>query len=149
MATARWIYCLGALFVVATLVGCGSGQTETARQQESSHLRALIGLHRYATTQLGHRPTSEGEFKEFISNRAQAMLETLKVQNVDELFISERDNEPFVVMYGQQPPGVAPDVVAFERTGVDGKRLVGFGLGMIQEVGEEKFSELVPEGAVP
>jgi hypothetical protein len=75
------------------------------------------------------------------------MLANAEVQNTDELFISERDGKPFVIFYGQPPNGVANGVIAFEQEGVDGKRLVGYMLGMIEHVDEARFNELVPNSA--
>ncbi|HEX2473540.1 MAG TPA: hypothetical protein VHK01_02270, partial [Lacipirellulaceae bacterium] len=72
-----------------------------------------------------------------------------RVSNLEELFISERDGEPYVIFYGQRPAGVAADVVAYERTGVDGKRFVGDSVGGVGEVDEQAFAGMVPPAARP
>src|SRR3954453_13123899 len=111
------------LLLVFILVGCRASGTGAARQRESSHLRALVTIYNFAASKLGHRPANEAEFKSFITASAGPILESLHVKNADELFISERDGQPFVVIYGPAPAGAARDVIAYERMGVGGKRL--------------------------
>jgi len=124
-------------------MGC-SGSTESARQRESSHLRALVTFFNYAATKLGHRPANEAELKSFIAANGAQTLETSHISNADELFVSERDGEPFVVLYGPAPSGPARDVIAYERTGVGGHRLVAYSIGAIGEVDEQEFAGLIP-----
>jgi hypothetical protein len=63
---------------------------------------------------------------------------------MDDLFVSPHDGERYVVLYGPAPKTGDASVVAYEKTGVDGKRQVGFLLGNIQEVDEAEFKKLVP-----
>jgi len=123
---------------------CQSASSQSARERESSHLRALVNLYNYAASKLGHRPTNEAEFKNFIAANGAPMLESLHIKNADDLFISERDGEAFVVLYGPAAPGAGHDMVAYERTGVSGRRLLGYSLGAVEEVDEQRFEELVP-----
>jgi hypothetical protein len=67
-------------------------------------------------------------------------LEKLRVDSIDELFVSERDGQPLVVVYGSPPAG--SDVVVYEHTGVNGKRLVGHRIGMVEEADEATFKSL-------
>lgn len=133
---------VGLLISLLLLLGCRGAQTETARKQETSHLRSLVTLHNFAASKLGHRPATEAEFKKFIANNAKPMLDTLKISSPDELFVSERDGQPFVVIYGKPPAGAGADLIAYEQTGVAGKRFAGFSLGNIEEVDEQRFAEL-------
>jgi hypothetical protein len=55
------------------------------------------------------------------------------------LFTSPRDGQPYVVHYKQ-----AGTVVAYERDGKDGKRLVAYPSGQVEEVDETRFKQLVP-----
>ena len=72
------------------------------------------------------------------------MLDVLKVENPDELFISERDNQPYVIGYGPKADGKPREVIAYEKTGVDGKRMVGYATGIVVELDDEHFREAVP-----
>jgi hypothetical protein len=102
----------------------------------------LTNLYAKSERELGRSPANEQEFKAAIG-KMDISLEAMKVGSIDELFVSERDGQPFVIVYGQSPQGV----VAYEQTGVDGKRQVGFKLGNIEDVDEARFRELVPSAA--
>jgi hypothetical protein len=118
--------------------GCG-GAKSAARNQAFSHASLLTQLYVRATSALGHPPKDEQELKEGIK-KSNVSLEALKVKNIDDLFTSDRDGKPLVVVYGQRPAG--SDVVVYEQEGVDGKRLVGHSIGKVEEVDEAKFKEL-------
>ena len=128
--------------------GCRT-KSDAARERESSHLRSLISVFNFATAKLGHRPANEAEFKSFISANARPMIDSLHLADVNELFVSERDGQPFVVLYGTAPNGAARDLIAYEQTGVASVRLVGYSLGAIAEVDERQFSQLVPQTPRP
>lgn len=138
---------LAAVVVLLTglvpLNGCGGGQT-AARGQVLSPLKALLAMNSQATSQLGRRPANEAELKEFVAKSGGKLLEAYKISDVNSLFISPRDNQPYVVVYGARPADMAAGVVAYEQAGVDGKRQVGFELGYIEEVDDAKFKEMVP-----
>ena len=130
-------------------VGCQGSQSEATRQSQSTHLRSLITLFNSAASKPGHRPANEAELKAFIATNASQMIGSLHVGSVDELFVSERDGKRFVVFYGEPPKGTSRDVIAYEQTGVDGNRLVGYSLGMTQEVDEQQLARLVPATGRP
>ncbi len=134
--------------LLAVLPGCGEGAPR-AKQLETSNLRSIVSLYNYAFSSTGRPPANEQEFKQFIATNGTAMMETLHIANPDEFFISERDGQPFVVVYGQRPQDMSRDVVAYEQTGVDGRRQVGLSLGSIEEADEARFRELVPTPPVP
>lgn len=137
------------LAAACLLLGCTSQDTKQVGEIESSNLRWLLRL--YALT--GHKngaPKSEKQFKEAIAALDAAtrdrVLAGAGVQSADELFVSERDGQPFVVFY-QAPPGVARGLFAFEQQGTNGVRYVGYSLGIVEEADEQRFNELVPAAA--
>lgn len=129
--------------VLAGGVG-GCGGPAKPPETQSGRMQAVVSLYGMARTVQGRAPADEERFKSFIAEKGAKTLERVKVTSADELLTSERDGQPFMVIYGKPPTGVNPDVIAFEQTGVDGKRQVGFGMGHVQEVDEAKFKELVP-----
>lgn len=139
-----FLFGLAALFTL----GCSNG-SQAAREKQTSHLRTLISFYNAAGRAQGAAPKSEEELKAYIEAKGKEVLDRLEIPSVDELFVSERDGQPFTVFYGKKPKGVRPDVIAYEKSGVDGKRRVGFDLGMIQEFNETEFRELVPADAEP
>jgi hypothetical protein len=124
-------------FLLAS-VGC-HGSDENAVKRESSHVRLLTNLHGLASSKLGHAPHDEQEFKQGIA-AAHMSPEKLKVGSIDELFVSERDGQPLVVVYGTPPKN--SDVVVYEQVGVNGKRQIGHRIGMVEEVDEAQYKEL-------
>lgn len=121
--------------------GCGGGGGPAV---EAKHLRTLVSFYNYAASSRGRAPANEQEFKQFISENGSTAMERLKIESVDAMFVSERDGQPFTVLYGKRPKEVSPEVVAFEKTGVDGTRQVGLRLGMIEDADAARFNELVP-----
>jgi hypothetical protein len=124
---------------MAACAGCLK-KDESIKQRETSHVRLLTSLHAMATAKLGHVPRDEQEFKQTIA-KLPVSLEKLKVDSIEELFVSERDVQPFVVVYGS--PSTASDVVVYEKTGLNGKRQVGHRIGMVEEVDEAGYKALV------
>jgi hypothetical protein len=127
--------------IALALTGCGGGGSE-AKKQALSHVRLLTSLHTKVSSQLRRFPKDEQEFKAEIE-KSDVSLEALKVDSLDELFVSERDGQPLVVAYGQAPAD--SDVVVYEQTGVDGLRQVGHRIGMVEEVDAARFAEIVPK----
>ena len=128
------------ILVASTLAGCG-GPGAGAKQGQLSHVRLLTMMYTKVSSQLGRHPKDEQEFKDVI-RKSDVDLEAMKVSSIDELFVSERDGQPLGVVYGPAPPG--SDVVVYEQQGVDGKRMVGHKIGMIEAVDDARFRELVP-----
>lgn len=131
--------CLQLLLVclLAACPGCGSSSTAAVRP-ETSHVRQLTALYAKASLKLRRPPKDEHEFKQFLAG-ANVPLDSLHVGSLDELFVSERDGQPLVVQYGTRK---GSDVVVYEQTGVDGKRLIGHKIGMVEEVDDAAFQAL-------
>lgn len=125
--------------VLALLSTPGCGGASATSGQQGSDLQGLLTLYNSATRKLGHRPQSEEELRQYAADLDAQALERLKVQSVDELFISSRDGKPYVVLYGPETSG---GVVAYEAEGVNGIRQVGDQMGRIRNMNAEQFAEL-------
>lgn len=137
-----------AVILLLAVLGC-TGEDGSAPVAESRRLRTVTTFYTAMQSKQGRAPTNEQEFKTFISQNGGPMLEQAGVASVDELFVSERDGQPFVVLY-KPSTAVQSDVIAHEGAGVNGKRLVAHSMGAIEEVDETRFRELVPvSGATP
>jgi hypothetical protein len=66
-------------------------------------------------------------------------------------FRSTRDGQDYVVVWGLQLDTIPADtIIAYERTGVDGKRMVINRDGQAKEVSKEEFASLkFPKGHTP
>jgi hypothetical protein len=138
--------------LLVILAGCTSPAAKQTSNAESSHLRWLLKVRTHALSR-GKSLTSQDDYKRYIQSLEPALRDNVMqgsgVSSVDELFKSERDGQPYVIFYGKPPAGANTDIVGYEQTGADGKRYVGFGLGVVEEVDEQRFAELVPPAARP
>jgi hypothetical protein len=89
--------------------------------------------------------------QEALKKHMQAQMEwtltgyNLDPKNLDAAFVSDRDKEPLVVIYGQGVSAISGDskqVVAHEKTGVGGKRLVVFLSTKVDVVDEAELEKL-------
>jgi hypothetical protein len=116
---------------------------------QESNIKPLAMLYgQFMGQHQGRPPASEEEFKKFIETRGMGMLKQFGIPSVDALFISERDKQPYVVLYGELkgPPALAGQpVCVYERQGVNGRRFVASSLGAVEEVDEARFRKLVPQ----
>jgi hypothetical protein len=147
-------HCYWSLVCLAVLLVCGGcGGTQSASHEtETSNLKPLaIYYGRYIAQHRGQPPANEAEFKAFLSKIPAADLQAFNVASADDLLVSNRDGQPYVVIYGPptgpaEGPGKFP-VIAYEKTGVGGKRYVASSIGGVEEVDEARFAQLVPNAS--
>lgn len=141
---------LFALALVAT-VGCLGSQTASQEKEESNLKPLAVFFGRYLAQHRGQPPQDEAEFKQFLTEISPEELKTFNLTSTDQIFVSSRDKQPYVIIYGQptgpsKGPGGAP-IIAYEKVGVGGKRYVASSLAGVEEVDETRFRELVPNAA--
>lgn len=129
------------MLFLAFFAGCGDRQEPEDVVELRSNMRGLaVAYGNYTKSHRGRPPRSEKLFRVWIEKQGPDFLTILQVDNVDDIFISSRDNEPYVVVYGKPKR-----VVAYEAVGVDGKRFITDDLGVSTEVDEATFDEMVPD----
>lgn len=111
-------------------------------------LRQLVLLlGQYKASHQGRNPANVAEFKQFVKNFDRAKLELWGIKDTEKIFISPRDNKPYVLrlhISGAPPSdGTKMPIVAHEQEGVQGKRMVAFLTMEVQEVEEAEFQELL------
>jgi hypothetical protein len=103
--------------------------------------RAYVG---HLRTHSNRPPADEGEFRRILTEAGADALRRAGVGTVDELLVSPRDSQPFVIAYGDAArPLLERGVVAYEQTGVSGRRLVGYALGYVDVVDQQAFDEIL------
>jgi hypothetical protein len=133
--------------------GCGRGGVTGGGSEAKAHILRLAILYgRYAGSHRGQSPPNEKAFKDWIRKADPAELpQDFDRSNVDSLFISPRDNEPYVIVYGvpatMPVPGKGGTASIYEKTGVAGKHLVAIGAGQVDEVDDAKLQQMLPSGA--
>ena len=136
------------------VVGCRRTIDSNAALAEanSTNLQRLANL--YVTFQSRNEwrgPADEAKFRTFIAAYNPDKLRRIGVDpgQVDALFVSERDGQPFKIRYrvpGSSMGSSAP--VVFEATGVDGRREVGF-LNMTHEEFDQAPYDALWSGKTP
>src|SRR4051812_17129117 len=97
-------------------------------------------------------PKDEASFKAFIQNgMSPECLQMMRVDpaKVDDLFVSERDGQPFVIKFGQSGGVMSKVPVVFEKEGQGGKRQVAYTNGQVEEGDVAKYQELLQSGKKP
>jgi hypothetical protein len=142
---AAWLF-------VGTLVGCSnsSDPVDAVTKANATNLRRLASLYfAYQSENNWRGPADEAQFKKFIQGVNPAKLNRVGIDpaKIDEIFINERDGQPFKIRYGVlgNVRGSTEPVV-FEATGEGGNRMVGF-LDMQQrEVDAAEYDRLFASG---
>lgn len=130
------------LFVqLAAISGCGRPEAKNVVTAESSNIKPLSVLYGQYQSQHNKPPANEAEFKKFVATTGKSTLDSFGT-DPEAVFISQRDNQPYVIFYaGKIPPS---GVIAYEREGVNGERVVAMPFGSVGLVDETRFNQLVP-----
>jgi hypothetical protein len=127
------------------LAGCGSGVEKQVAAMNGSNIQRLSNLYAaYQNMKAGTGPRDEAAFKAFIKDFDKNKLEMMKVDptNLDALFRSERDGQPFRVRYRVGGGRGSVDPVVFEQVGQDSKKQVGFTGGKVEDVDDAQYAQL-------
>ena len=137
---------LAAAAVLLAAAGCGSNALDSPTAKK---LKALSSMYAsYAVSHSGGGPATEKEFKDFVLGLGAEMLpfEGIDPANRAAAFVSDRDQEPFVIVPGQSirgMTGTSAPVVAHEKTGAGGKKLVALANSKVEEANDARLQELL------
>lgn len=141
-------------FSVTTLLlafvgGCFSDSSaeRMVRDANRSNIQRLTNLYTRHQMQRGSQgPKNEQEFRKYIEGVDKETLEKMDIDlaQIDDLFTSERDNQPFEIRYGVRSSFREGMVgLVFEAEGVGGVRQVGFSTIAIKEIEDDSlYSDL-------
>lgn len=144
--------------IVAALLICGLSSSGCSSKDPASRIGEMndTRIKQLANLYMAHQmrngsngPKDQAAFKSFIQNgMAPHRLEMMRVDpaKVDELFVSERDGQTFVIKYGQSGGVMSKLAVVFEKEGRDGMRQVAFTNGQVEEVDDGRYQELLQSG---
>jgi hypothetical protein len=138
-------------FVLAGFLGCQRGPTKTDLAPEEKHILKVVSLYTDFRAKNARAPSSLDELKAFAKKMSQQDLAARGIDDLDQAFISPRDQQPYVLvkpvaqtMMKGGPPNMQM-VLLYEKTGVDGKRMVASGMGGgAFEWDEAKLKEYIP-----
>lgn len=139
------------IFATICLTGCG-GENKLATIYSTNIKKVHQCYVMFMEDNSYKGPKDEAELKDYLKNNPTAIHMAKRIDvtpdTVDDIFISDRDGEPFVIRYGLN--GIADHAIVFEATGVEGMRLVA--LRNPLEVNESEYDkylngEIKPESA--
>ena len=109
-----------------------------------SRIRVLADEYmRFCNQHAGKGPKNEAEFKSFLEEKAgEEALKRAGVETIDELFVSERDEKPLVVLYGKDT--IWRDfleIVVHETEGRHGQVMVGYRVGDAELITADALAE--------
>ncbi|MEN1681364.1 MAG: hypothetical protein AAGJ46_17415 [Planctomycetota bacterium] len=131
-----------AVLCTLCMVGC-SKKAPTLADVNNTNIKKLRGAYGLFLFQHNLRgPESEDQLKDFLRTDAGAKVKLermgMTLDDIDSIFISERDGKPFKVRYGLN--GIGDHAAVFEAEGVDGKRQVAF--ANPREVDADEYDQL-------
>ncbi|MEO2047970.1 MAG: hypothetical protein ABGX16_15530 [Pirellulales bacterium] len=145
-----WIHSLLLMAVVTcmAIVGCSQkSQVPTGKPAENIRKLALAYV-QSSSTNRGIGPKDKQSLIKFMVHRI-----GLSEQEADKLFVSPRDNHPYVILWGialegsgpmgPRPP--KPKIIAYEKSGADGTRYVADGRISIVQMSQEDFSKWISD----
>jgi hypothetical protein len=139
-----WIF---VALAVLTATGCSRSPEDSATiEARLGRLGLSYGL--YAGDHDGTPPQNIEELRRYVERTTSSVqLTALKATNVDELFASPRDGQPYKMIKLPRLPspigGQPRPVVLYEQFGQQGKRYVAYLGGGVEEIDAETFIQLV------
>lgn len=131
--------------VLMLSAGCGGGPSQVEQQaieSEVNHLNAIQMAYMEYTGKNDKPPQSPDDLKDYFEDGV----------DVNSVYTSNRDGQPYVVLWGtdfRQHSGTKPLVIAYEKDGEGGKRLVFTGFGVIEMTESEFRDAAFPPGKQP
>lgn len=132
---------------VTALLGCSSNNVAdgVAKANNANIKRAANLYASYAAHNGSQGPKGEDDLKRYVHDElAPKKLEMMGIdsQNLDAVFISERDHKPFKVQWGLVVPPTASVAVVFETDGVGGVKQVATTGGEVKDVSDAEYQSL-------
>jgi hypothetical protein len=125
---------VGIVVGVSGCGGCGTSDPKPALKAavlraNSTNSKRLATLYNRYHARFFSGPRDENTFKKFIADRPVAELEELGASSgdINALFVSERDKQPFFIRYGLSLTDARFRAMVLETQGLNGKALVLFG----------------------
>jgi hypothetical protein len=138
---------MGIIPILILLAGCGSngGAVRTPAGDYSAIRKIEWYYDEYVGTHSSQPPKDEQVFREYLNSKQDGL--TRDGLTVDQIFVSPRNGEPLVWLYGKTlvtgPMGM--NYIAYEKSSTDGKRLALAAGGRYEVLDEAKFHSLFPD----
>lgn len=135
------------LCVLALQMGCESHSSGVTQTDTKTQIEQLFNLYKSYVDVNRKGPPNEQALRDFAKGLSEQQLEEqLIAKDVDSIFVSARDKEPFQIVYGQTLSGGGdPVAVIYEKTGQNGRRYAALSMGYTEEYDEATLNEYIPK----
>ena len=133
--------------LLALQMGCESHSSGVTQTDTKTQIEQLFNLYKSYVNVKRKGPPNEQALRDFAKGLSEQQLEEqLIAKDVDSIFVSARDKEPFQIVYGQTlNAGGNPVAVIYEKTGLNGRRYAALSMGYTEEYDEETLNEYIPK----
>jgi len=133
---------LGLVALFPMVIGCGPRIEPQPLSPGEARIRKFGLIYQEYMGSQHKRPASIDELKTWSKKLSKTRLTELEIPDVEEVFVSPRDQHPYVLVRGG-PTGTW-QVVAHEKVGEGGKRYLFTAMGSFPELEEAAFKQVVP-----
>ena len=126
--------------VFSAIAGCGG---KSAEDISVSHLGLLAQSYsQFRNRHRGQVPKSEAELRDFVAGSN--LLKEHNIGGFDELLTSDRDWQPLTLLFGKDVIQAEDNtIIGYEAEGKDGKKLVAFEGGYVEELDAAEVARLI------
>jgi len=128
-------------------IGCESHTSGVTQTDTKTQIERLFNLYKTYVDIKNKAPANEEALKEFAKGLSDKDKDERMIgKDLESIFVSPRDKEPFVVVYGQSlSPGGAPVAVIYEKTGLNGSKYAALSIGYAEEYDLETLNGYIPK----
>jgi methionine-rich copper-binding protein CopC len=143
VGAARGQWFLACLIVMAlTSSGCGHASATVSEPEVSARITSLLRLYQAYANKHKKGPGNEAALLEFGQKLTPAEREAYLIKEpIEAIFTSPRDKQKFVVRYNQKIDPGQNRAIAWEATGVKGKKYTALSIGYIEEYDEATLKD--------
>jgi hypothetical protein len=120
------------------LAGCSSKPPPKREPPVEVYLRRLVQAYDVAEYKLGRPPRNEDELKRFLG-------ETGATEDPEQLLVSPRDGQKYVVYYGRRLDPYGSELLAHEKDGADGTRYAITLSRDVRVLSDDEFARKYPD----
>ena len=133
--------------VLSLQVGCESHTSGVTQTDTKTQIERLFNLYKSYVEANRKAPPNEKALKDYAKGLSEKQLDEQMIgKDLEAIFVSPRDKEPFQVVYGQMlTSGGEPVAVIYEKTGEKGNKYVALSIGYTEEYDDETFKGYLPK----
>lgn len=135
------------IFAMPFQSGCESHTSGVTQTDTKTRIERLFNLYKSYIEAKKKAPLNEQALKEHAKTLTEQQLDDLLIgRDLESVFVSDRDKEPFQIAYGQMiKSGGEPVAIIHEKTGMNGMRYVALSIGYAEEYDEETLQQYLPK----